>query len=152
MATSVVPALIDALVTAFDAAMTTTVYDGYGVSDDPGDFLMVGIDDPDSDDWANAASVKQDWAQANHTARSEEGDIVCAALSWNGDGSQKVARDAVYATQASVETVLRANPSLGVTSVLWTSFGTNAEFRQIQGKHGAAALLIFRIFFRAHLV
>jgi hypothetical protein len=151
VATSAVPALIDAMVATFDAALSANVYDGYGNSDDPGDFLMVGIDDPDSDDWADAATTKQDWANANYTARSEEGDIICAALSWNGDGNQKAARDAVYATQAAVETALRANPSLGVSSVLWTSFGTDASYRQIQGQHGAASLLIFRIFFRAQL-
>ena len=140
------------MVTAFDAALSTvTVYDGYGVSDDPGDFLMVGVEDPDSDAFAFSADVKQDWANANYTARSEEGDIVCAALSWNGDGNQKASRDAVYATQAAVENVLRNNPSLGVSTVLWTSFGTSAQLSQIQDQHGTAALLVFRIFFRAQI-
>ena len=153
MATSAVPALIDAMVAAFDTALASVqVYDGYGQSDDAGDYLMVGVEDPDLEDYAFSADVKQDWANANGSARSEEGDIVCAALSWNGDGNQKAARDAAYATQSAVETVLRNNPSLGVATVLWTSFGTSAQLTQLQGQHGAAALLVFRISFRAHLI
>lgn len=152
MATSAVPALIDAMFTAFTAALTgVKVYDGFGVSDDPGDFLMIGVEDPDLEGFGFSADVKQDWANANYTAREESGDIVCAALSWNGDGNQKVARDAVYATQSAVENVLRGNPSLGVSTVLWTSFGTSAQLSQIQDHKGCAALLIFRIFFRAQI-
>ena len=152
MATSAVPALIDAMVSAFVTALPgVKVYDGYGASDDPGDFLMVGVEDPDLEGFAFSADVRQDWANANYTSRSEEGDIVCAALSWNGDGNQKAARDAVYATQAGVETALRNNPSLGLANVLWTSFGTQAQLSQAQSHEGAVALLIFRIFFRAQI-
>ena len=155
MATSVVPSLIDAMVTAFDAALSTVqVYDGYGVSDDPGDFLMIGVDQLDPSGQATAATVQQDWANANYTSRSEQGDIACAAVSWNGDAGnagQKSARDAVYATQAAVETVLRNNPSLGVANVLWTSFGTNAQLSQDQDHKGSLALLTFSIFFRAQI-
>ncbi len=152
MATSVVPALIDALVSAADAALTSVqVFDGFGVTEDPGDFLMIGVEDPDSRDAAFSADTRQSWANANYTARDEEGDIVCAALSWNGDDNQKAARDAVYATAAALENLLRANADLDVDGVLWTSFGSSSQLTQARDGSGALALLVFRIHFRARL-
>jgi hypothetical protein len=153
MATSVIPALIDAMLSTFAAALPSVrVYDGTGVSDHPGGYLMIGVDDPDSDAFALSADAEQDWADANYTARSETGSITCAALSWNGDGNQKTARDGAYAITAAVETALRSNPSLGLANVLWTSFGTRVELSQVQSHQGAAALLVFSISFRAHLI
>lgn len=152
MATSVVPALIDALVLAADNALASVqVYDGFGVTADPGDFLMIGVEDPDSDDAAFSADTRQTWANANHTARDEEGDIVCAALSWNGNDNQKAARDAVYATAAAVENLLRANADLDVEGVLWTAFGSSSQLTQTRDGSGALALLVFRVHFRARI-
>jgi len=155
MATSAVPAVIDALVTKARAALPDlSVHDGFGVTDDPGDFLMVGVEDPDLDGATFSAEAQQSWAHVNHTARDEEGDITCAALSWTGDGDeagQKAARDAVYATTAALENVLRADPTLGVATVLWASFGTSQQLKQAQDQHGAIALLLFRVHFKARI-
>jgi hypothetical protein len=152
MGTSAVPALIDALVsTARTALPNVLVYDGFGVSDEPGDFLMVGVDDPDAPDQAVSADTQQDWANANYTARDETGTVTCAALSWNGDGDQKAARDACYAITAALEAALRTTPSLGVASVLWTSYGTTARLTQAQDGSGALALLVFSVAFRARI-
>lgn len=152
MPTSVVPSLIDALIaTATSALSDVNVYDGYGVTADPGDFLMVGIEDPDTDGAGFSADSRQEWANANHTARDEEGDITCVALSWNGDGEAKAARDKAYAITAQLEDALRVNPSLGVASLLWTGFGSTSQLTQLQGTGGASALLTFRIHFRARI-
>lgn len=154
MATSVVPDLIDALVTAAGAALSVTVYDGIGVTDDPGDFLMVGVEDPDLEGAAFSADVKQEWAAVGTGApRDETGEITCAALSWNGNGyaGVKQARDGAYAITEAVENLLRANPSLGVAGVLWTGFGTTSQLSQAQDAQGASALLVFRINFRARI-
>lgn len=154
MATSVVPALIDALLTEARAALTDVrVYDVVGGIDDPGNYLMVGIEDPLSEDADFSADSKQAWANATYTARDEEGEIACCAVAWNGDGNEgaKAARDAVYAIVADVETVLRENPSLGVAGVLWTSCLTSGQLRQIPGESGAGAVLAFRITFRARI-
>jgi hypothetical protein len=153
MAVSVIPALIDALVTAAtDALPGVQVYDGFGVSDDPGDFLMVGVDDPDSTDKASSGSSEQDWHGTGVEAdRDEIGDITCVALSWNGDGpqGQKAARDGAFTIAEAVSTLCRANPSLGVPAVLWTSYGTSTDLQQSQDGTGAMALLVFRVHFEA---
>lgn len=153
MATSVVPALIDALIAAADTALPDTlVSDGFGVTDDPGDFLMIGVEDPDTEQSAFSADTKQEWATADRSGvRNEVGEITCAALSWNGDGNQKAARDAVYAITAELEDALRATPALGLSGLLWTSFGTSTQFSQAHDATGAVAMLVFRIAFQARI-
>jgi hypothetical protein len=153
VATSALPDLIDALVTGARAALPDTlVYDGFGVDAEPGhSYLMVGVDDVDARDSAYAATATQEWANANYTARDEEGYVVCAALAWNGDSDAKAARDEAFTTVAAVENLCRANPSLGVTSLLWTSFGGRVQLSQNQSEHGATAIVIFQINYRARI-
>lgn len=152
MATSVVPALIDAIVAQATVAITTaTTYDGMGVTDDPDNWLMVGIDDPDADGFADTAESSQSWAHVGHTTRDEEGDITCAALAWNGDGDLKKARDDAYAITAQVENLARTDPTWGIAGILSSGFGSSTQLKQIQGQHGAAAMVVFRIHFRARI-
>lgn len=152
MATSVVPALIDALVTnARTNLPNLSVRDGYGVTDDPGDYLMVGVSDPTADAPATSADSQQQWASLGAMSRDEEGDVWCVAFSWTGNNDQKAARDAAYATVAAVENMVRADPTQGVSGVLWTSFGTNQNLTQDQDEHGASAQVAFQIHFRARI-
>lgn len=153
MGTTAIPALVDALVTNARAALPDTlVYDGFGVDADPGrNYLMVGVDNPQAVDEAYAATATQQWANANHTARDEEGFVVCAALAWNGDSDPKAARDDAFATVAAVENMCRANPALGVASLLWTSVGGRIQLSQNQTEHGATAIVIFNVNYRARI-
>lgn len=152
MATSVIPALIDALVAQSTTALPSVkVYDGLAVTNDPGDFLMVGVEDPDLESAASSATAEQSWAHSTGTSRDESGEITCAALSWNGDGNLKTARDGVFAITAAVENLLRNDPDLGVAGLLWTSFGSTVELSQGQGDMGADALVVFKVAFRARI-
>jgi hypothetical protein len=153
MPTSVIPALIDAIVaTSITGLPDLHITDGWSVSDLPGDYLMIGVEDPDVDGYAETATSTQEWANANYTARNESGDINCVALSWNGDADAKAARDAVYANIAALETELRQNPPQGLDDVLWTSFGVSgSRLNQIQDGAGAVALLLFSIHFEARI-
>lgn len=152
MSTSAIPAVIDALFAASTAALTdVTVSDGFGVSGEPGDYLMVGVDDPDSRRRTPSADSAQDWAEIGHRGRSEQGEVTCSAASWNGDSDQKVARDAAFAIVAAVENLCRADPTLGVATLLWTSVGTSIELQQEQGDYGARSVVIFRVAFRARI-
>jgi hypothetical protein len=152
MATTVIPALLDALVTVATAVLPkATILDGYGVTEFVGDYLMIGVDDPYSPEEALAGSSQQDWAHANYTARNESGDITCVAVSWNGAESAKGARDSVFAITTAFEAGLRANPSLGLANLLWTSYGTNTQFSQGQDEDGAFAVVAFQIHFEARI-
>lgn len=152
---SIVPSLIDALVTQATAALPAIrVYDGYGISSDPGDFLMIGVDDPDGPDPANTAAGQLAFATMRTApgTRDEQGELVCAALSWNGNADMKGARDAVQAIATAVDTFTRADPSLGLApSLLWALVGSNYDYSQQQDGEGAQALLVFRIGYRARI-
>lgn len=153
MATSVVPAFIDAIVANAGTSLPSlNVYDGFGATDDPGDFLMVGVSDPDIEGADSGADAQQDWATVGlQGARSEQGEITCAALSWNGDGNAKAARDSAYATVAAVETFCRNDPDLGIPTLLWNSALTSHQLTQNQDEGGALAMVIFRIAFQARI-
>lgn len=159
---SVVPELTAALVSKARDVFTdpdlwddepVSVFDGYGNSDDPGCYLMIGVDDPDDGGLAKSAESQQDWAHANGRARTEEGDISCAAMAWNGggDGAQQVVRELAYAIAAQVSDLCRTDPTLDVDGVLWTSFGTSASLSQDSNDQGVLALLLFRIHFKARI-
>lgn len=153
MATSAIPALINALVANATAALTDTdVYDGFGVTSDPAEnVLHIGVDDVNNDGGASSAYAQQEWANANHTSRDEDGHVVCAASSWNGDGDAKAARDGAFATVAAIENMLRANPSQGVATLLWTSLGGSINLSQWQDDAGATAVVIFTVNYRARI-
>lgn len=154
MGTSIVFDLIDALNDRWTSALTgINVIDGTGMTDDPGDFLMVGVEDPDTDTYADSAESVQSWAGLGARHRDEEGTVTCCALSWNGDANQRAARQAVKATLAAVENDLRSDPNLGgvVPGLLWTGFGTRLNLSQIQSETGAAALGFFQIQFKARI-
>lgn len=153
MATSALPELINALVVNATAALTDVdVYDGLGVTSDPAqNVLHIGVDDVNTNEEAFAGYAQQQWANANYTSRDEEGHVVCAAASWNGDGDAKAARDGAFATVAAIETMLRADPSQGVPTLLWTSLGQRINLSQWQDDAGATAVVIFTILFRARI-
>lgn len=153
MATSALPALINALVTNARTTLTTVdVYDGLGVTSDPAeDVLHIGVDDVNANAEAFSGNAQQQWANANYTSRDEEGHVVCAAASWNGDGDAKAAREKAFATVAAVENMLRANPSQGVATLLWTSLGGRISLSQWQDSGGATAVVIFTVQYRARI-
>lgn len=154
MATSALPALINALVVNATAALgdDVAVYDGFGVTSELAEAaLHVGVDDVNADGAAFSANAFQQWANANHTARDEEGHVVCAASSWNGDGDAKAARDTAFATVATIETMLRTDPAQGVATLLWTSLGQRVSLSQWQDSAGATAVVVFTILYRARI-
>ncbi len=151
MATSVVPALLDALFTLSTAALPNIVVtDGPGITSDPGDFLMVGIQDPDADVPLAAVSEEDQMAWGTARPRQETGSVHLCAYSWNGDGDQKAARDAVYAIAAAVANGVRPD-NLAVTGLMKVGYGTSTTFRQGQSEIGAGALLMFSVDFMAQI-
>jgi len=153
MATSVVPALIDALVTQARSALPNTlILDGIGNTDDPGDYLMVGVDDPDADDESGAADItQQPLAFGSTRPRRETGVIHMAARSVDGASSAKTARDAVYALQEALAAVLRTTDSLGIAGVMSLGNGANVRLLQSQTSYGATATLLYDIAFDAQI-
>lgn len=104
---------IDAVVAAFETASLLT-YDGPVVDHEfPDEAVFVGYDgDPEGEQIA--ADMSQEWAAIGAKRRNESFDIRCCAIAYFGDGdSWKDARARAKTLLSSVETVLRADPSLG---------------------------------------
>lgn len=154
MSATVVLDLIDALVAQAPAQMPAgvQVYDFNSVSEDPGDFLMIGVEDPDTEDADFSAESTQEWATAlGNMDRDERGEVTCAALSWNGNGNAVTARAAVKAILAGLATLLHTTPALGVEGALWTGFGSRMTVNQIASEDGVRVLVVFRIAFVARV-
>lgn len=155
MATSVIPALIDALIAQAQTALgdAIAVHDGYGVSGNVADNLMVGVEDPFSDQAAPSADSQQSWQGIGPNApRDEVGDITCVAYATSGGKDQSVVRTAVFAITAAVENLLRASPDLGLgPSVRPLGFGSDLKFMQDQDADGVWALVVFSIHFEARI-
>lgn len=154
MGTSAVPALIDAVIAGARAALPNIrVYDGAGNSDDPGDFLMVGVEDPTSHGGEAASSSQVPGPFGTNRPRDENGILWCAAYSWNGDGDQKQARDNVYAYMAAIENLLRTTPNLGIAAggMFVAQMGDTQRFLQGPIPQGVEAALIFNLAFFARI-
>lgn len=155
MATSAVPDVLAALVTQADAAISAaSVYYGTGVTDDPGNYLMIGVDDPDSTDAsASADSSQTAGPMGTNRPRDELGTISCVAMSWNGDGDQKAAVESVFATTAALEDLLRADPTLAIPGYqsIVVDFGSDQRLQMNQDSDGAEAAVFFSVRFRARI-
>lgn len=161
MGTSVIPTVIDALVTQATAALTgVTVLDGYATPDgSASNFLYIGVDDPQTTQAAQTSDTEQTAAtMGTPRSRDQRGTVTCAALSWSGGTDQKAVRDAAYATVAAVENLLRADPALGtgMAGRLVCQLGSETlSQNQYQGDDNTAggcdALVIFTVAFRARI-
>jgi len=150
MAVSVIPALTSALYEATtDALPDTNVSLGKNVTDDPGDYLMIGLDDPD-EEWASFASATRTWETVGIDADvREEGDIPCFAFSWNGDSDVAQARDAVFGIAEALGAVVRDNPNLGLIQVSWALYASDLDCQYALDDDGVKMRLPLSIHFVA---
>ena len=149
MATSVAPALIAALYAQASAALPTTlVLLGPGITDDPGDYLMVGCNDPDAEDDFEIARVDSEQMTFGSTRpRMEDGAIHMVARSRNGDSDLQAAIDAAYAIQEALAAVVSATDNLGVAGVMKLGNATTSgPWGRLDG-YGALATLHYDITF-----
>ena len=157
MGTSVVPKVIDALVAQLTTALSASpviVSDGMPVTEDVADYLMIGVDAPNSmGAMLSATSDQQPATQSTQRTRDENGSITCAAYSINGDSVAKTARDNAYSYMAAVENLLRTTPNLGLATgaYLVVSIGQTLQLSQNQDDNGADALLLFDVRFYARI-
>jgi hypothetical protein len=158
--TSRVPAVIDYLVTAFQASPllggaspAVAVYDGPAATAAPDQAqLWVGLDDPDSAAATTAAGSVQAWGGLGHMAKNEQIAIHCVAQAWSGGDDVRTARQNVYAVMAAVEQVILADASLGGTVTAPGNASVSAaQLLQITGTPGAGARITFEITAQARI-
>ncbi len=158
--TSRVLAVIDYLVTTFQAAVTlgqatppVSVFDGPAVTSDPSPLqLWVGVYDPDSTDAQQAAASEQSWAGLGHSAKNESLSVKCAAVAWSGADDIRTVRLAVAAIVAAVETLVLADATLGGTvTVPGNASVTGGEWWQNATDRGAVVQCRFEITAKARI-
>lgn len=147
MATSRVPAVIDALVDFFEAAPALAdvrVIDGPIVTSSPlKEAVYVGYDgDPDGE--GQAAESAQEWAGIGQKARKETVTVTCAVVVWHGSTKIRPVRVRAYEVLAAVEESLRTDPSLGLpppTVAAWAS----GSLTQTQSQNGCECRIPFQV-------
>ena len=155
MATSAVPAAVDALLAILQAAPALS---GVSVLDGPPavdlavpDFVAVGWV-PDTD---VAVDITQAFASAGARTRDEDFAITCWAESWTGDNDVAARRRRVFALLAAVEDALRATnsaptaPTLNGT-VLWAGM-TRGTYQQALTDRGVRTGIAFTVTCRARI-
>lgn len=157
MTVSAIPIVIDGLLTIARGLSLTNadVLDAFGLSGNTGNYLMIGVDDPDTDQAARSASSTQDWAHLNNSTRDQLGSVWCVAQAYTGDDDQKIARDAAYAIVNAFATAVRAAPDLGVVpgslNYLLCGFAGSEDLDQQRASNGAIARVTFQISFHARV-
>jgi hypothetical protein len=150
MATSRVPAALDALIAALRGSSALTgvrVYDGPELADGAvEEGIWVGYNgDPDADEPAVAAT--QEWAGLGARAKDEAFSVTCCAIVRSGSTAAetvRAARNRVYVLFAGVEDAVRADPSLGLPKPAWFST-TAASLFQEPTTAGTQARLVFTV-------
>lgn len=155
MATSAVPAAIDALLAILraDAGLSgVTVIDGPPVGDQSDqDYVAVGWQ-PDGDE---SAQIVQDFNAAGARTRDEDFGISCWIDTWTGDSDVSARRTRAFALLAVVENAIRASGSSPMAptlngAVLWAHL-TNAVLKQANTDQGVRAGIAFSITCRARI-
>lgn len=149
--TTAIPDVIDAIIALARTAVTIDVFDGYPVTDDTNDKLMVGVDDPRSEDSAISATSRQSWANTTGKSRQEEGEVVCAIDTYEGSGDMKVARDRAFAQVNLLAAALKTNYTLGLSMLLWIEYGATTDYYANQDSNGANATVVFRLAYKARI-
>lgn len=113
-ATSSLPAVIDALLVTWRAALAgagdaTEVFDGPIGANTPagGDVVVVGVEPP------TAAAEGQQEPHGLGNRLQEDFTVHCRVSSLSGDTDMKARRDRAYAILAILTAVLKTNPTLG---------------------------------------
>lgn len=155
MATSAVPAAIDALLTILRAAPALAdvqVSDGPPIEDQSAaELVAIGWTHED----ALSAEAAQDFNSAGARTRDEDFSIAGWIDAWNGDDDITVCRDRAYELLAVIETAIRAsgaNPTAPTLNgaVLWAHL-TRHALHQRDTDQGMKAGIAFTISCRARI-
>lgn len=142
MSTSRVPATIDAIVNVLTVAGINTI-DGPFVTGDYDNAVFVGYDGNPEGNFLSAG-IKQEWSGTLGTARRDEiMEITCAVVVMSGDTDVKTARLNAFGLFGTVETTLRADPSLGFSSPYVAGVKPVDFYVEPDSERGFVARLVF---------
>lgn len=145
--------LMRTLVPAFTAVVPAgvDVRLGYGVTDSPADYVLVGADDPFSDQPAPMVDGDSDFLYTGAVNRTENGGINCVAFVSTGDTDTDIALTRLEEVLDALATALRADPDLtSIPELMWCHLSVT-RIDSDQNRNGTWALGVFRVLFKAQL-
>jgi hypothetical protein len=107
--------------------------------------LWVGLDNPTPLDTVTLGAESTQTRAGYGTNRDEALIVYCCAEAWSGDTDSRGALTAAYGITSAVETIVRANPTLGGFAMLADPGPTGYRLLWHQGEGGAAARVQFQI-------
>lgn len=148
---SIIPQLIDGLTTRLttDLDGVAKVADGPVPTSDFGDYVMIGIDDPDKQGgYILAGESTEDWAHANTTTIDQEGFITAAVLVFSGDSVFKPVRDKAFVIKSVIDNIVKNHTVLAIDELEWLQPSSHT-YSQSSNTKGVVAFLVMRIGFKA---
>lgn len=112
------PTIQAALVSVAGTALSIRVTDGFDLSEDPADVMMIGVPTLSDVNAISAGNFTQEplsFGRATGGVR-ETGVINGVVMSRNGDGDQSLARTTAIGYLSTLDDAIRADYSLGVSS------------------------------------
>lgn len=152
---SIVPATIDKLVALSLATLGplgVNVSDSDPIAMDVGDWLCIGVEDPEGPTPHHTADSSQEWSGATRALGLDEtAFITCSAIAWSGDDDVKTVRDRVYAILAGLTALIREDPRLGIPGVVRIVVASTDLTQGVAAEGGTFARLVFRLAVKARL-
>lgn len=145
--------LVDTFVTEWNAlfASDVQVVDGYALGQDYRNFVMVGVEDPDSTLPGQSGSAQQTFGPMGARSRDEAGEVVCAAVATRGDSDLSACRADCKVLVDIVENWVR-NVDVNSLDLTYIGFGSDLQLLQDQTNQGGAVVtLIFRVMYKARI-
>ncbi|MGZ6836776.1 MAG: hypothetical protein ACXVGE_13050 [Blastococcus sp.] len=139
MASSLIPQALDALVSLFTSALPNIeVRDGTVLQNEERAGLYVGTNLDDS-----RFGAEQRWPGLGHAVRDEAFEVPCVLFVRSGDNVLKPVRDEVFGYLATVESTLRNNVNLGISTNSVRAQLLAYEYSQPQTPDGVVCRLDF---------
>lgn len=157
--TTVLPAVIDYLVSTFQNASTlgqadppVAVYDGPTTTGEAAQqVLWVGMLDPDTVGAPIGAESQQEWVGVGARQRNEYVTIHCVAEAWSGSTDVQSVRQAAFDIVAAVEVLLQADPTLGGLVLFTDPTMPQRQLRQNNTQAGQLARIWFSVKAKARI-
>jgi hypothetical protein len=145
---SLLPTVVDALVSILDTALAIPVYDG-GLKQtvDPAALTIGATVDAGEFEW------HQEWTTlaAATRPREETFDVPGALWATSGDPAFKPLRDQIYGYWATVEATLRANPTFGISTNSLRTLLAPSKYMQSRSPKGVVCRIDFTIRVKARI-
>lgn len=154
MTGSRVPMIMRELTAGFTTALAgvARVSLGEDLSEDPGAFLWVGVEDPLASSSGEAASSRQVPATIGPArSRDQEGEVVCAVWVQRGDDDMLAALAAAEQIVELAATWLRTASFAALPGIVWAGFGSSEQWFSFPGAAQCAWLVTFRVAFKARV-